>query len=163
MRTVYRTTKHLDPTRPVIDASGWVHVETDLEDAHDYEQDPEVFRETYGAIDGPVEPTSHDHYEWSGELSYVSEYGGIWWNPDSDGEGWGYGDRPADEAEFFERYRELTETLLENEAMWAFCYTQLYDIEQEVNGLHTYDRDPKFDPGRIRAINEQEAAFERRS
>lgn len=160
LRTVYRTTKRLDPTRPVIDTSGWYHVETDLVDAHDYEQDPETFRETYGEIDGPVEPTGHGHTEWSDELSYVSEYGGIWWNPDAE-DGWGYGDRPEDEAEFFARYRGMTETLLENEAMWAFCYTQLYDIEQETNGLYTYDREPKFDPERLREINQQVAAFER--
>ncbi|WP_129113752.1 glycoside hydrolase family 2 protein [Halegenticoccus tardaugens] len=163
VRTVYRVTKALDPTRPVIDASGWVHVETDLVDAHDYEQDPEAFRETYGEIDGPVEPSGHGFADWSEELSYVSEYGGIRWSPDTDAEGWGYGDRPEDEAAFFERYRGLTETLLDNEQLWAFCYTQLYDVEQETNGLYTYDRRPKFDPGRIREINERPAAFERRS
>ena len=162
IRTVYRTTKRLDPTRPVIDTSGWYHVETDLVDAHDYEQDPETFRETYGKIEGSVEPTGHSHTEWSEELSYVSEYGGIWWNPEAE-DGWGYGDRPEDEAEFFARYRGMTETLLENEAMWAFCYTQLYDVEQETNGLYTYDREPKFDPERLREINEQVAAFERKS
>ncbi|MCO8243396.1 sugar-binding domain-containing protein [Haladaptatus sp. AB643] len=162
LRTVYRVTKRLDPTRPVIDTSGWYHVETDLVDAHDYEQDPETFRETYGEIDGPVEPTGHSHTEWSDDLSYVSEYGGIWWNPQAE-DGWGYGDRPEDESEFFERYRGLTETLLENEAMWAFCYTQLYDVEQETNGLYTYDREPKFDAKRLREINEQVAAFERTS
>ncbi|WP_224337771.1 glycoside hydrolase family 2 protein [Haloprofundus halobius] len=159
VRTLYRATKALDPTRPVIDTSGWYHVETDLVDAHDYEQDPEAFRETYGETDGPVEPSAHDRTTWE-TLSYVSEYGGIWWNPDVE-DGWGYGDRPADEAEFFERYRGLTETLLDNEDMWALCYTQLYDIEQETNGLYTYDREPKFDPERIREINEQPAAFER--
>lgn len=161
IRTVYRTTKQLDPTRPVIDTSGWYHVESDLIDAHDYEQDPEIFRETYGEIDGPVEPSGHSRAEWGERLSYVSEYGGIWWNPDANADGWGYGDRPADETEFFERYEGLTNTLLENEKMWAFCYTQLYDIEQETNGLYTYDREPKFDPERIRDINERPAAFER--
>jgi hypothetical protein len=44
--------------------------------------------------------------------------------------------------------------------MCGFCYTQLYDIEQEVNGLYTYDRKAKFDPALIRAINEQKAAVE---
>lgn len=163
VRTVYWATKALDPTRPVIDASGWVHVETDLVDAHDYEQGPDAFSETYGEIDGPVDPSGHDHATWSEELSYVSEYGGIWWNPAAETDGWGYGDRPEDEAEFFERYRRLTETLLDNEDMWAFCYTQLYDVEQETNGLYTYDREPKFDPARIREINEQVAAFEQGS
>ena len=161
LRTVYRTTKVLDPARPVIDTSGWHHVETDLVDAHEYEQDPESFRSMFGEIDGRVEPTSHDHTVWSDRLSYVSEYGGIWWNADPEAEGWGYGDRPEDEAEFFDRYRGMTETLLGNEKMWAFCYTQLYDIEQETNGIYTYDREPKFAPERIREINGQEAAFER--
>jgi hypothetical protein len=37
----------------------------------------------------------------------------------------------------------------------------LYDIEQEVNGLYTYERKPKFDPKRIRAILIQKAAIEK--
>lgn len=41
-----------------------------------------------------------------------------------------------------------------------FCYTQLYDVEQEVNGLYTYDRRPKFDPDVIRRINSRKAAIE---
>ncbi len=45
--------------------------------------------------------------------------------------------------------------------MCAFCYTQLYDIEQEVNGLYYYDRRPKFDPKRIYEINTQKAAIEK--
>ena len=28
--------------------------------------------------------------------------------------------------------------------MCALCYTQLYDVEQEQNGLYNYDRTPKF-------------------
>jgi hypothetical protein len=44
--------------------------------------------------------------------------------------------------------------------MCGFCYTQLYDIEQEVNGLYTYHRRPKFDPAVIREINQQKAAVE---
>ena len=44
--------------------------------------------------------------------------------------------------------------------MMGFCYTQLYDVEQEVNGLMTYDRKFKFDPEIIRRINAQPAAIE---
>jgi len=50
--------------------------------------------------------------------------------------------------------------LLFHPRICGFCYTQLYDIEQEVNGLYTYDRRPKFDPEKIRAINAQKAAIE---
>ncbi len=36
--------------------------------------------------------------------------------------------------------------------MQGFCYTQLTDVEQEINGLLTYDRRPKADLSRIREI-----------
>ena len=35
---------------------------------------------------------------------------------------------------------------LDNNRMFALCYTQLTDVEQEQNGLYTYAREPKFDP-----------------
>ena len=44
--------------------------------------------------------------------------------------------------------------------MFAFCYTQLYDVEQELNGLYTYERKSKFDMGVIKAINARKAAIE---
>jgi beta-galactosidase/beta-glucuronidase len=162
LRTVYRTTKQIDPTRPVIDSSGYQHVETDILDIHDYTQDAEEFRERYAPLadgEGIDPPYDHGDSEYGPELSYVSECGGIWWNPDAE-EGWGYGHRPESEEEFIERYRELTEALLDNPEIGLFCYTQLYDIEQEVNGLYTYDRKPKFDPDVFREINEQSAAIE---
>ncbi len=56
--------------------------------------------------------------------------------------------------------RRLTETLLFHPKMFAFCYTQLYDIEQEVNGLYTYDRRAKLDPAAFCAINQQQAPLE---
>ncbi len=72
----------------------------------------------------------------------------------------GAGGRPKSEEEFLERYKKLTETLLNHPRMCAFCYTQLYDIEQEVNGLYYYNRVAKFDPEKIKAINSQKAAIE---
>ena len=44
--------------------------------------------------------------------------------------------------------------------MFGFCYTQLYDVEQEMNGLYTYGRKPKFDMEIIRRINSRKAAVE---
>jgi beta-galactosidase/beta-glucuronidase len=165
LRAVYRATKQLDPTRPVIDTSGYVHVETDLFDVHDYDQHPESFAARYAprAEGGPASVRFPEHSApYEGQPYWVSEYGGIWWNPGQrDEAGWGYGERPRSEAEFLARYRALTETLLNHPRMCGFCYTQLYDIEQEVNGLYTYDRRPKFDPALIRAINVQPAAIER--
>ena len=47
--------------------------------------------------------------------------------------------------------------------MLGFCYTQLYDVEQEQNGLYTYDREKKFSEkiyDEIQKINTQKAAIE---
>ncbi|MFB3882904.1 MAG: glycoside hydrolase family 2 protein [Armatimonadota bacterium] len=164
LRAVYWATKAVDASRPVIDASGYTHAVTDVDDCHDYEQDPARFREHHRALAAEGQPfRNHPEFDapHRGQPFFVSEYGGIWWNPGQEDEkAWGYGDRPKSEAEFLARYRALTETLLFHPRMCGFCYTQLYDIEQEVNGLYTYDRRPKFDPTVIRAINEQKAAVE---
>ena len=50
--------------------------------------------------------------------------------------------------------------MLNNEDICGFCYTQLYDVEQERNGLYTYAREPKFDVEIFKKINEQKAAVE---
>ncbi len=164
LETVYRVTKQIDHTRPVIDTSGYVHVITDIFDVHDYDQNPETFRARYAPLaaggEAYVNHPGRDRYE--GQPYFVSEYGGIWWNPgQTNSKAWGYGTNPTSEAEFLARYEGLTMALLENPRICAFCYTQLTDIEQEVNGLHTYDRKPKFDPELIRRINTRKAAIER--
>ena len=76
------------------------------------------------------------------------------------GQSWGYGDSPKTEKEFLDRYRGLVDALLDHPRMFGFCYTQLYDVEQEMNGLYTYSRKPKFDMEVIRAINSRKAAAE---
>ena len=166
VRLLYEMTKRYDMTRPVVDASGYTHVITDLFDVHDYDQNPATFAERYRPLAQGGEafvrfPEVSSPY--MGQPYWVSEYGGIWWDPAQAAEGWGYGERPTSEAEFIERYRGLTEALLNHPAMCAFCYTQLTDVEQEVNGLYTYDRKPKFDPEIIRAINAQPAAIEKKA
>ncbi|MFR6641718.1 MAG: hypothetical protein ACLUSP_10720 [Christensenellales bacterium] len=42
-----------------------------------------------------------------------------------------------------------------NPRMCGFCYTQLYDIEQENTGLYNYDRSPKLSEETIMAFREQ--------
>ena len=49
---------------------------------------------------------------------------------------------------------------MDNPEHMGLCYTQLTDVEQEVNGLYTYDRKPKFDPAIFHAINSRKAAIE---
>ena len=159
---VYRVTKQLDPTRPCIDTSGNFHVVTDIYDVHDYEQDPASFAAHYEAFrtGGAFYDEHAARQQYDGKKPmFVSEYGGIKWNPQGDVEkAWGYGDGPATEEAFIERYRGLTEALLSNPNMFGFCYTQLYDVEQEENGLVTYERKAKLSEEGIRRIREANAA-----
>ena len=88
----------------------------------------------------------------------ISEIGGIGWATEG---GWGYGEGPKNLDEFYARYQGTLDALLDNPNLFGFCYTQLTDVEQEHNGLYYYDRRPKFDVKRIRAITSRQAAYER--
>jgi len=165
---IFNLTKSLDATRLVIDASGGYHVVApDVFDSHNYDQDVNKFRETYdGLLLTPpkvfVNGDPDRSIAYRGQPYFVSEYGGIWWNPgQQDEKAWGYGERPKTAQEFLARYKGLTEALLFNPRVAGFCYTQLYDIEQEVNGLYTFDRKPKFDPAFFFEVNQQKAAIEK--
>lgn len=162
LELAYRVTKQMDPTRPCIDTSGNYHVKTDIFDLHDYDQNVETFRARYDRLvtEGVLEVNHEDRQTYGGEPVFISEYGGIKWDADGGIESWGYGDAPVTKEEFIERYRGLTRALLENEKMFGFCYTQLYDVEQEKNGLYTYERVPKFDMEIFKEINSARAAIE---
>jgi len=47
VRALYKTTKAIDSTRPVIDTSGYTHTETDIYDCHNYSQDPDEFKKLF--------------------------------------------------------------------------------------------------------------------
>jgi hypothetical protein len=154
-------TRALDPTRPVLDTSGYVHSDPrrDVDDAHDYDQDPKSFRARWWPRDESV------RFERYGIVPrdrpfFVSEFGGIEWKKAGD-PGWGYGNAPPKtEAEWFARFEGLCAAQLENPSLFGFCYTQLTDVEQERNGLYYYDRTPKFDAAKLHAIVAKPAAIE---
>jgi hypothetical protein len=66
---------------------------------------------------------------------------------------WGYSGVEANEKAALARMRGLYEAIARISQIVGVCYTQLYDVEQEVNGLMTYDRRMKFDCRAIREIN----------
>ena len=157
-------TRQYDTTRMYIDSSGWVHVAglTDIMDFHDYEQNPEIFAKKLEPLKDGGTYDVHWHcpsLAMPEHPTFVSEYGGIRWAPAEDA-GWGYGQAPMSEEEFISRFKGLTEAILFHPKMGALCYTQLTDVEQEVNGLYTYDRKPKFDPAIMYAVLTQKAAVE---
>jgi len=56
--------------------------------------------------------------------------------------------------ELLEKYRDLIKGIASLKFLAGFCYTQLTDIEQEANGLLTYDRRPKVSAEEIAAIHQ---------
>ena len=168
LRIVYRTIKAMDKTRPCIDTSGNFHVETDIYDVHDYEQDYKIFKENYDKLVSENYLFDHfpDRQQWKGEPVFMSEYGGIRIElrnaEDNDRtKAWGYGNAATSYEEFYERYAGLTDALIDNPKMIGFCYTQLTDVEQELNGIYKYDRSEKFDSEILYKINSRKAAIEK--
>jgi beta-galactosidase/beta-glucuronidase len=155
---LYHLTRSFDGTRPVVSNDGWEHALTDLCTIHDY-RDADTLRESYGTPESAVNakparrPVYVAGYGYRNEPIMITEFGGIAFSGDE--AGWGYS-TVTDAAEFLERYESLIEALLQSEAVQGFCYTQLTDVEQEVNGLLTYERKPKAPPEKIRRITSRE-------
>jgi beta-galactosidase/beta-glucuronidase len=156
--SLYHLTRSLDGTRPVVSNDGWEHALTDLCTIHDY-RDADALSETYATPESAVEATPAHRpiyvsgHAYRGEPILITEFGGIAFTGDA--RGWGYS-TVADADEFLERYGSLIEALLQSETVQGFCYTQLTDVEQEVNGLLTYDRKPKAPLQKIREITDRE-------
>jgi beta-galactosidase/beta-glucuronidase len=151
---LYHLTRSLDPTRSVVSNDGWEHAITDLCTIHDY-RDAEALAKSYATPESAVAAEPADRpvyvpgYAYRGEPILITEFGGIAYSGDE--EGWGYS-TVAGGDEFLERYEALIAALLRCQPVQGFCYTQLTDVEQEVNGLLTYDRKPKANLDRIREI-----------
>ena len=158
-QTFYDLTKEIDPTRPVNDASGYVHWRTDLWTVHSYRATPKEQREWLLPKEGgrPVAsnvPGAEPPY--GGQPYLLDEWGGFKYLLPADrkgGAGWGYNglcftkekdylDRIGDQTALFARMKELA----------GWCYTQLTDVEQEQNGVYTYDRRPKAAPKKLAAL-----------
>lgn len=178
---VYDLTKNLDPTRPVNDVSGGVHVKTDIWSTHSYEQNPKALKEqifngkrwlqtplnvqdvqrTNVGFNRLVDNNRYDYptYEAPTMPYILDEFGGIKWVKGQDtatgnsNGSWGYGEPPHSLEEFYTRLEGQVDALMEiSDNVWGYTFTQLTDVEQEQNGVYFYDRTPKFDMKRINSI-----------
>lgn len=134
--------KSLDQSRIVDDVSGWQHSGAgDIIDVHRY-QGPQAM---YGTRD---------------RAAVVGEFGGLGYKVAGHTwakEGWGYAGLFNTEDELRDRYDLLMKRmwrLRDTHGMSAGVYTQLTDVEVELNGYMTYDRAVlKFDTARTAAVN----------
>jgi beta-galactosidase/beta-glucuronidase len=166
LKGLYWMTKAFDQTRFMIDNEGWMHTnETDLFAIHDYEKSGENLYQKYKDVTPPSASIPKngraaliDGYKYNGAPLYLSEFGGIAYIPPGTkvpGESWGYSGVEKTQAAAFARLSQLFDGIAKLPNFVGFCYTQLTDVEQEVNGRLTYDRKPKFDVEKIKALNDK--------
>ncbi len=170
---IYALTKAIDPNRPVITNDGWEHTVSDIITLHDYEEIAEFFNKRYSDEIFPLTGTSHkekivnnemqfnlgwfafaDGYSYKNQPIIISEFGGIAYTTTKEGQ-WGYGNQVSTENEFLERFEKIHEAIQKIPYISGYCYTQLTDVEQEVNGLVNTKREPKVDLDQVKRINER--------
>ncbi|MGH9721507.1 MAG: glycoside hydrolase family 2 protein [Bryobacteraceae bacterium] len=165
LKSLYFLTKSLDPTRLVVENDGWEHTDTtDLFGIHDYARTGDLFAEKYKDLGKPGARIPDNGraalipgYGYNGSPIFLSEFGGIAYIPPNHQvppESWGYSGVEKSQQDAFTRLRGLYEAIARTHAIIGICYTQITDVEQEVNGLLTYDRKPKFDAKQIRTLND---------
>ncbi|WP_138495273.1 glycoside hydrolase family 2 protein [Paenibacillus pinistramenti] len=156
---IYHLTKAMDPYRPVVTNDGWEHTVSDILTLHDYVERGEAFLEMYkdkdAVVNNGVSFNNWKHafaegYGYKGQPVIISEFGGIAFQTDK---GWGYGNQVASEEAFLERFSSITGAIKATPYISGYCYTQITDVQQEVNGLLTEDRKPKVPLEKIREIN----------
>lgn len=165
LKALYYLTKSLDNTRLVIDNDGWEHTEvTDLFAIHDYTPTGRELQLRFQNVtQGLPLPMYGKLYsapgnKYNGSPILLWEFGGVGYVrpqdlPDVPANSWGYSGVEASAEPALMRIRELYDAIARIPQICGICYTQLYDVEQEINGLMTYDRRMKFDPAAIRQIN----------
>ncbi|WP_459967351.1 glycoside hydrolase family 2 protein [Paenibacillus sp. JCM 10914] len=153
---MYHLTKSLDDSRPVVYNDGWEQMTTDLVTIHDYESRQAVLEERYASVESAVQAMPANRRIFVGGAVYqgqpllVSEFGGIAFKK-SEWEGWGYSGAENEE-DFMVKLKAVVDPMFSSPVIQGYCYTQLTDVEQEINGLLTYDRKPKAPIDSIRKI-----------
>lgn len=156
-------TRFLDTTRLVIDNDGWEHVSSDIYGYHDYSATRESLTAVYKAMlahndagaDESQKRMMADGMTRPDMPVMLTEFGGVGFvDGATEQNAWGYADVPKTEEEFKHRYEETLRTVLNFPGLCGYVYTQLTDVEQEINGLLTADRAPKFDVEWLKQVNE---------
>jgi beta-galactosidase/beta-glucuronidase len=161
VRALSDLVKTLDPSRLVTGNDGWEFVAGDFVGVHDYAQQPAVLRERYGSAEAVrhtlateqpgdrvlVLPGGEDRAAAIPVI--LSEFGGLSVHDVDDA--WdAYGDVLTPD-ELVARLAAMVAAIGEDSGLAGYCYTQLTDTEQEMNGLLTERRVPKAPPENIRA------------
>lgn len=167
LESLYHLTHAVDGTRPVISNDGWEHATSDIWTVHDYSPSAEELTARYGTRESVDAVMGRD---WPGtrrihlgdpvrgeQPLMVTEFGGLTYTPEAGDRWFGYR-TVATAEELLTAYERLVAALVASDQVAGYCYTQLTDTEQEVNGLLTEARAHKLDPAEVRRVNSLPAA-----
>ena len=158
-KSLYYLTKSIDGTRLVSTNDGFENVEeSDILSIHDYdiksaEEFPVKYNGTYDGMNPQGWALFADGHKYNGQPVLFTEFGGIAFVSEAHGEAWGYGNGAKNADELCERLEQLIKGIAKTEFQ-GYCYTQLTDVQLEVNGLLYADRKPKADLNRLKKIFE---------
>ncbi len=159
--SLYALLKSIDPTRMVSTNDGWEQPEGDLITIHDYTAYGKQLSRMYGSREDAVSRTPMrvrstlaSGYQDGNRPILISEYGGIAMRKDAENGNWGYNGAVDTQDKFLLRFEDITKAFCALTYVQGYCYTQLTDVFQEVNGLLTMERKPKADVDKIKAVND---------
>jgi beta-galactosidase/beta-glucuronidase len=161
--SIYYLTKSYDKYRPVICNDGWEHTISDIITLHDYVEDGEEFTKRYaehleeilnGSLYHDTKRSAFaEGYSYAGQPIIISEFGGIAFN--NTGDGWGYGNKVGSKEDYIKRFDSITTAIKKLEIVCGYCYTQVTDVQQEINGIMDIERNFKVEPEILKEINER--------
>lgn len=166
MQGMYHLTKCMEKNRFVISNDGWEHTDSDLLTLHNYGSTYQALMKEYGKKETDdhrdfysreviAHPNGREYaipgYENRDKPVLLSEFGGIAFEKDKD-VGWGYGKAAKGEEEYLTRLKGLVDAIFDSCFFSGYCLTQLSDVQQEVNGLLSEEREYKVDKEKLKEI-----------
>ena len=151
--------KENDNTRLVISNDGWFQLsDTDIVSLHEYEQNHETLYKEYKDLNHVLDenniintfgPAMADNNPYLGQPIILSEFGGAAMKSSN---GWGYGDKCDDIIAYKKQLENIFDVIYKLDYLSGYCYTQLCDVQQEVNGLMDEKRHLKLSIEEYRKI-----------
>ncbi|MBQ7889688.1 MAG: glycoside hydrolase family 2 [Erysipelotrichaceae bacterium] len=162
---LYYMIKSMDPTRLVVSNDGWECVKSDIVGVHNYRHGQAYetgkyadFIKNLKTAEGLTTQLTAGRMVFAngfgheGQPILLTEFGGIAYDSVHE-KGWGYTSVTTEE-EFLQDYQRIMEAIYASETLHGFCYTQLSDVQQEINGLLNFDHEPKVEVSKIKEIND---------
>ena len=151
-KSLYFLTKSLDSTRLVSTNDGWKNINpTDFISIHGYLKDGEDILNKLGDLTNLDElyPQGRKLISYGNSFNtklsiLFTEFGGIALDSKESDLMWGYNELAKNNNELIDRIKDMLEAIKACDFQ-GFCYTQLSDVQQEINGLMDKDHNLKFE------------------